>query len=361
MSEHDTTTKPGKVWLVGAGPGDPDLGFRLMENMGWASVIVFDRLAWPTVERFQSMGGVEMVDAGKSPGGKGMSQDEINEILISRARAGKNVIRLKGGDPFIFGRGWEEARACQKAGIEVFVRPGISSALAAPALAGIPLTLRGVSASVRIMTGQLGATPGDDEMRWREAGASDDTLVILMGVAALPEICAGLLAGGRDPETPAAIIESASLSEQRVTVAPLGDLVARADEVNVESPAVIVVGEVVGKRIEMPSGRATDPDLRTYLSFGPITESLSGWAGSERPHFVAEINQVSVAELVIETDEQLEDLLHEIGQCRNSRDLRCCRIPSRSFRDLRWHPTPSSNSRGLRWCPSPSPGSRDPR
>lgn len=212
-------------------------------------MLVVDRLAGSALEMFpRQREGLEIIDVGKCPGKEGWAQEQINALLVEKANEGKTVVRLKGGDPLVFGRAVEEVQACERAGIKCTIVPGLSSALAAPTLAGIPLTLRGVSSSFHVMTGKL-AEGEDEEQHWREMARLPGTLVILMGVKALPKICAGLLAGGKDPETPAAIIERASLPDQRVTIAPLRDLAAEAQRVGVEAPAVTVIGEVVAHRV----------------------------------------------------------------------------------------------------------------
>jgi uroporphyrin-III C-methyltransferase len=233
---------PGEVVLVGAGPGDPGLvtvaGLACLRR---ADVVVYDRLVHPDLLA-EAAPGCELVDVGKRPGVPGVTQAEISALLVEHARRGRRVVRLKGGDPFLFGRGGEELLALGAAGIPASVIPGVTSALAAPAAAGIPLTHRGLARSVAVVTGHTadGAAPV-----WSSL-AGVDTLVVLMGVAALESICRELVAHGRSPGTPAAIVERATLPSQRVLRAPLGELAPRARALGVRSPAVIVVGEVVG-------------------------------------------------------------------------------------------------------------------
>ncbi len=235
---------PG-VAIVGGGPGDPDLitvrGRRLLAR---ADVVVADRLA-PQSLLAELRPGTEVVDAAKLPRGRAMDQDAINALLVDRALAGRFVVRLKGGDPFVFGRGAEEVEACVAAGLPVTVVPGVTSALAVPGLAGIPATHRGVAHEVVVVAGHLAPEDPASLVDWSALARLRGTLVILMGVQRLPELAAVLLAHGRDPATPAAVIQDGSLPEARVVTAPLSELAQAAAQARVRAPAVIVVGEVV--------------------------------------------------------------------------------------------------------------------
>ena len=238
-----TGTGVGAVTLIGAGPGGADLitvrGWRALHA---ADVVVADRLADPRLTG-ELRPGVVLIDAGKSPGAHQLSQDEINEALIEHARAGRGVARLKGGDPFVFGRGGEEAAACAAAGIPCSVIPGLSSATAGPALAGIPLTHREVSQSFSVVSGHL--PPGHPASRvdWGALAAGTDTLVLLMAVRNLQAIAAHLLGLGRPAATPAACIESAGTPGQRVRHSTLAGLARPAPgEPPVSNPAIIVIG-----------------------------------------------------------------------------------------------------------------------
>ncbi len=239
-----TAAPPGKVYLVGAGPGDPGLitvkGCRLLRR---ADVVVYDRLGAPGHLR-ECAPQAELVFVGKEPGAESPDQEAINRLLIAKAREGKTVVRLKGGDPFVFGRGGEEARALAAAGIPFEVVPGVTSAVAVPAYAGIPLTYRGIASSVAIVSGR---TTRPD---WALAGSAD-TLVVLMGAARVAEVAARLLDQGRSPETPAAVVASGTLPEQRTVVGTLADIAGKAAAAGISSPAVIVVGEVVRLRDEI--------------------------------------------------------------------------------------------------------------
>jgi len=184
---------------------------------------------------------VLVIDVGKTPGRHPVSQHEINQLLVEHAQAGRRVVRLKGGDPYVLGRGGEEAAACREAGVSVEVVPGVTSAFAVPAAAGIPVTHRGLARQVTVLSGH-DALEGSDADDWRVLASDGGTLVILMGVAALPRICAGLLAAGMNPDTPVAVIEKGWSPEQRVTRGTVQDIVERAR--NARSPAVIVIGAV---------------------------------------------------------------------------------------------------------------------
>ena len=232
--------RPGRVAIVGAGPGDPELisvrGRALLDR---ADVVVYDRLVDPSL-----WAGTEAIDVGKEAGGHRVEQEQINALLVRLAREGKRVVRLKGGDPFVFGRGAEEAEALAEAGIDFEVVPGPTSAVAALAAAGIPVTDRRHASSVAIVTGHCGS----DRVDWAGLAASVDTLVVLMGLRHLPEIVARLLAAGRPGDTPAAVVQEGTLPTQRVVTACLAELPAAVADAGVCSPAVIVVGSVVSVR-----------------------------------------------------------------------------------------------------------------
>lgn len=234
---------PGMVYLVGAGPGDPELlTLRAVNALRAADSIVYDRLVHPDVLAHAAPH-TRLLYVGKEGGGAQVPQAEINELLIAQARLGRTVVRLKGGDPFVFGRGGEEALALTAARIPFSIIPGVSAGVAGPALAGIPVTHRGLAASVTFAT----ATLAEGEASWAHlAGAP--TLVLFMANVRLPEVCARLVAAGKAPTTPAAIIEAASLPSQRVFPATLAELPAVAAAAAVRSPALLVVGEVVTLR-----------------------------------------------------------------------------------------------------------------
>lgn len=235
-----TSAARGRVVLVGGGPGAADLvTIRGRRALSEADVVVTDRLG-PTSLLDELPETVEVIDVGKTPGHHAVSQEEINRIIVEQAERGRTVVRLKGGDPYLFGRGGEEVQACRAHGIPVEVVPGVSSALAAPAAADIPLTHRGVVGAAHITHGH--GTLGEAAVRAVVDGSA--TLVVLMGVAQLPQHVDALVAAGASPDTPVAIVESGTLPGQRVTRAPLSGIVAAAESAGVEAPAVIVVGAV---------------------------------------------------------------------------------------------------------------------
>ncbi len=238
----------GFVYLVGAGPGDPELlTLRAVAALQKADAIIYDRLVHPGALAHAAPH-TRLLYVGKEGGGAQVPQREINELLVSQARLGRTVVRLKGGDPFVFGRGGEEALALEAARIPYAVVPGVSSGIAAPALAAIPVTHRGLSASVTFAT----CTRADGGIDWAHlAGAG--TLVLFMAGAKIGEVAERLIAAGRSAATPAAIIESASLPEQRVTTAPLCELGAAAAAAVIGSPALLVIGEVVALREQLAS------------------------------------------------------------------------------------------------------------
>lgn len=241
----------GKVYLIGAGPGDPGLmTVRGLEILGQADVVVYDRLI-DTSLLAQARPGAEQVYVGKATGKHSLAQGEINALLVAQGRAGRLVARLKGGDPFVFGRGGEEALALAEAGIAFEIVPGVSSAVAVPAYAGIPVTQRGLAATVTIITGHEDEAGQGAGVDWPAIALQDGTLVFLMGVANLPTIVKELIENGRGPDTPAAIIEKGTTPEQRVVVGTLGDICLLAVAARIQAPAITVVGDVVslGERL----------------------------------------------------------------------------------------------------------------
>jgi len=235
----------GRVYLVGAGPGDPELitlkGLRCLRV---ADVVVYDRLISPYLLD-EAPSQAERVFAGKEPGCHSMKQEVINALLIKYARQGRLVVRLKGGDPFVFGRGGEEALALAHAGIPFEVVPGVSSAIAVPAYAGIPVTHRDHASSVTIVTGHEQRKHISSAVNWEALAKVGGTLVIMMGVEALAHITQQLLAGGLSPDTAAAVIQQGTVPQQRVITCTLVNIAERARIANVKSPAIIVIGTVV--------------------------------------------------------------------------------------------------------------------
>ena len=248
----------GTVYLIGAGPGNPKLiTVRGMELLQTCDVIVYDRLAHPALLN-HVRADAERVYVGKQSANHSMKQADINALLIDRAKSGKSVARLKGGDPFVFGRGGEEAEECHAAGIPFEIVPGVTSAIAAPAYAGIPVTHRDAASSFAIITGherteerESGTrTAGDAEQRrdWKHIANAGDTLIFLMGVEALPEITTRLMENGKDKETPVALVQWGTWTRQRVVTGILANIVQVVKDAKLTPPAVCVVGEVVKLR-----------------------------------------------------------------------------------------------------------------
>jgi uroporphyrin-III C-methyltransferase len=241
----------GIVYLVGAGPGNPRLltleALKILEK---AEVVVYDNLVTSEILKL-SPDTAEKIFVGKQSGSHPVPQDDINAILVAKGLQGKKVVRLKGGDPLLFGRGGEEAEALKKHGVKFMIIPGITSALAAPAYAGIPVTHRKYSSSVAIVTGHENPTKVEKKVQWAKLAVAVDTIVVLMGVENLAGIAEELIKGGRDPKTEVAIIESGTTSKQRITKGTLDNIASIAVKNKVNPPAVIVIGDVVGLQNEL--------------------------------------------------------------------------------------------------------------
>ncbi|MBI3445155.1 MAG: uroporphyrinogen-III C-methyltransferase [Magnetospirillum sp.] len=240
----------GRVFLIGAGPGDPDLltvkALRLIRN---AALVVYDRLVSQEIMALIPAG-TEQIYAGKALGNHHLVQDEINELLLSLARSGRDVVRLKGGDPFVFGRGSEEALYLSRHGVSFEVVPGISAAAGCSTYAGIPLTHRGLATGVRFVTGHL----RDDrslDLDWAKLADPDITLAIYMGLQSLPEISGQLVAAGLPAETPAAAIESGTTPRQRRVVGTLANLADLTRQAGLQAPTLIIIGRVVSLADEL--------------------------------------------------------------------------------------------------------------
>ncbi len=255
----------GSVALVGGGPGDPGLltvrGRRLLAE---ADVVIADHLA-PRDVLAELDPDVEVIDAGKVPGAHTLTQDQINELLTNRALAGQRVVRLKGGDPFVFGRGGEEALACVRAGVPVTVVPGVTSAVAVPASAGIPVTHRGVTQDFAVVSAHLDPSHPGATVDWAALAQGPGTLVLLMAVGRLEQISRELVKRGRDASTPVAVICDGTTPRQRVLTSTLGDVADDAARQGIRPPAVVVVGDVVRLRAllgEPPAPRPAPPGSR---------------------------------------------------------------------------------------------------
>ncbi len=269
----------GKIYLVGAGPGNPGLlTCRAVEVLRRADVVLYDRLVDERILGYAK--DAQLVYAGKRPDCHTMPQEQINELLVERARGGARVVRLKGGDPFVFGRGGEEALAAREAGLRFEVVPGITSALAVPAYAGIPVTHRGLAAGVTIVTGHEDPGKPGSQVDWGRLAAGNETLVIMMGMGRLAEIAQALLENGRGADTPVAVIENGTQPGQRSLTAPLGELAERVGSLGLVSPAIVVVGAVAalgeqlawlparplcGRRVVVTRARAQASELSSML------------------------------------------------------------------------------------------------
>lgn len=271
----------GKVFLVGAGPGDPGLvTVRARELISSADVLVYDYLVHPDlIEGCRP--DCELVYVGKKAGFHARPQDEIEQVLVEKARAGKQVVRLKGGDPFVFGRGGEEARTLARDGIAFEIVPGVTAALAAGAYAGIPLTQRNTSSSLLFVTGHEDPAKHELQVDWRQLGAlKNTTLAIYMGMGRLADIMRELQEGGMSPDTPAAVVQWASLGRQRSVTSTVSNLARRVLEAKLAAPAIILVGDVVrdhesvdwferlplfGRRVAITRHRDGNSELRTKL------------------------------------------------------------------------------------------------
>ena len=237
-------TIKGFVSLVGSGPGDPDLlTIKALKRLRQADVVVYDRLVSEAIMELIPPG-VSRISVGKTRGCHSVSQDQINRLLVDLADSGRRVVRLKGGDPYLFGRGGEEALKLCRHGIDFEVVPGITAASGISSYAGIPLTHRDLSHSVRFVTGQL-RKGGVDAIDWRCLADPNTTLVIYMGLAALGEICACLTEAGLDPSTPAAAIHNGTMPGQKKVISDLGCLPAEVARADLSAPVTTIVGEVV--------------------------------------------------------------------------------------------------------------------
>ncbi|MGW4642586.1 uroporphyrinogen-III C-methyltransferase [Sphaerisporangium sp. NPDC004334] len=246
-------TKPVGVALVGGGPGDPGLiTVRGRQLLAQADVVIADRLA-PRSVLDELAPDVELIDAAKIPYGRYLAQEKINELLVEHARKGRFVVRLKGGDPFVFGRGGEEALACARAGIPVIVVPGVTSAVAVPAAAGVPVTHRGVSQEFHVISVHVAPDDPRSTVDWAGLARSQGTLVLLMAVERIAMIADTLLREGRSPETPVMVVQDGTLPTQRALYADLSTVAERVIAAGTRPPAIVVVGDVVkvGQEIEM--------------------------------------------------------------------------------------------------------------
>ncbi|MEP7091767.1 MAG: uroporphyrinogen-III C-methyltransferase [Nocardioidaceae bacterium] len=244
VAPHDDDRAPGVV-LVGGGPGDPELvTVAARRALSEADVVVADRLA-PRELLDELSPDVELIDVAKLPRGRAAAQEEINRVIVDRALAGKRVVRFKGGDSFVYGRGYEEALACEEAGVPWTVIPGLTSAISVPAVAGIPVTHRGVAHEFTVISGHLPPDHADSLVEWDAVARLRGTVVLLMAVQNLPLIAARLVAGGRDPGTPVAVISQGTMPGERTLLSTLGSIGEDIAREAVRPPAIVVVGDVV--------------------------------------------------------------------------------------------------------------------
>ncbi|WP_041087450.1 uroporphyrinogen-III C-methyltransferase [Jeotgalibacillus soli] len=236
--------KKGKVYIVGAGPGDPELiTLKAMKCLKRADIIFYDRLVNPELLKYGKEG-AEFIYCGKATGDHCISQETINQLLVEKSLAGETVVCLKGGDPFIFGRGAEEAGALAQNGIEFEIVPGITSGIAAPAYAGIPITHRELSQSFAVVTGHcMNGKPID--VNWFYLARGVDTILVYMGIKNLPYICSKLKSCGKNPATPVAVIQQGTTGDQRTVIGTLETIAGIVEENQLSNPAVIIIGEVV--------------------------------------------------------------------------------------------------------------------
>lgn len=243
-TEQAQEQQAGKVYLIGAGPGDPDLitvkGLRYLRT---ADIILYDRLISPDLLH-EARAEAELVYVGKDSGYHIMPQDQINATIINYARQGKTVARLKGGDPFVFGRGGEEAQALYEAGIPFEIVPGITSAIAVPAYAGIPVTHRDYTTSFTVVTGHESRS-SSPTVDWQALAALGGTIIVLMGLKALPDFTRNLIKGGMAASTPAAVIQQGTTTQQRVVYSTVADIAERALQAGLTAPVLTVIGSVV--------------------------------------------------------------------------------------------------------------------
>jgi len=349
----------GKIYLVGAGPGDPTLlTLRGKACLEQADVILYDYLANPVLLDLAPPS-AERIYVGRRGRGTYQDQAEVNRLLIENARAGKTVVRLKGGDPFVFGRGGEEAEAIAAAGLPFEVVPGVTSAVAVPAYAGIPVTHRILASTVAIATGHEDPAKGSDTLEWSRLATTNGTLVFLMGLKNLPSIVGHLVSEGKSPDTPVALIRWGTRPRQQTLVGTLADIVQKAQEQELEPPTVIVVGAVVrlraqlnwfetrplfGKRVLVTRPHEQAPELSTLLTgYGaepvelPTIELLPPESWGEMDEAIAEIKRYHclVFTSVNGVEPFMARLCHHGLDSRALGGLRICCIGPRTAQELR--------------------------
>ena len=302
----------GMVTLVGAGPGDPGLlTLRGLEALSRADVIVHDHLA-PARLLDHAPAGALRISAGKSAGHCTLSQDEINALLVEQARMGRRVVRLKGGDPYVFGRGGEEGEYLRARGIPFAVVPGVTAALGATAYAGIPVTHRGSASAVAFVTGHDDPDDPRSRLDWPALARFPGTLVVYMGVTRLPALCRALIRGGKPTETPAAVVEAGTLPRQRTVVGTLADLADRAGSAGISPPALLVVGDVVARRADLNWFESLPLFGQRIVVTRPADESGASLSALEALGAEA-IAAPMVRILPVEDSRHLDDAIGRIG------------------------------------------------
>ena len=308
--------KTGKVYLVGAGPGDIGL-FTLKgkECVEKADVIIYDYLANANILAF-AWPETECIFVGKHGGSSIMPQEEINRLMVRKAMENKIIVRLKGGDPFIFGRGGEEAEYLSKSGIPFEVIPGVTSAISVPALAGIPLTHRKYSSTIGIVTGHEDTMKKKSAMAWDKLATGVDTLVILMGITNLPSIVKNIIRHGRSINTPVAVIQWGTTSAQKTITGTLGNIVKRAKAEQIRPPAIIVIGDVVRLRRQLvtiyyASFHADIPGREVFVA--ATNEGICRITFGNERAFLKELKSIYKYSLILKDEEQLKPVVSELS------------------------------------------------
>ena len=314
---HMKHNKPGKVYLVGAGPGDIGL-FTLKgkECVERADVIIYDYLANAAILAF-ARPDTECIFVGKHGGSSIMPQEEINRLLTKKASEGKTIVRLKGGDPFIFGRGGEEAEHLAATGIPFEVIPGVTSAISVPAYAGIPLTHRKYSSSIGIVTGNEDANKKRSAIAWDKIATGVDTIVILMGLRNLSSIVKNVTGNGRSPDTPAAVIQWGTTPEQKTVTGTLRNIVMRAKAEDIKPPAIIVIGEVVKLREKYSTifyASLKSDILGKEVFIAATREGICRITFGTEKSFLQEIKSLYNTSLIHKNENQLEQALSELNK-----------------------------------------------
>jgi uroporphyrinogen III methyltransferase/synthase len=309
--------EPGRVLLVGAGPGDPDLiTLRGAKALGRADVVLYDELATSDLLDL-APARAERINVGKRGHEEPTrTQDEINALILEHARAGRTVVRLKGGDPFVFGRGGEEVSACAQAGISFEIVPGVSSALAAPAYAGIPVTDRRYAASFAVVTGHKDPSRAAEQTRWRQLGAAVDTLVILMGMRNLRKLVDELIEGGKSPGTPAAAVTQGTLPSQRTCVSTLAGLCDAVEAAGITAPAAVIVGDVVRLR-EGLSWWESRPLFGRRVLVTRARDQAAEIAGALRAEGAFPVLRPMIELLPVEGEEEVEAVKRSVSDIRS--------------------------------------------